>query len=85
MPSSFYSNDSEVKFIDKLRQNLDKCISFSFSVSFIKKPGLCLLAPNMEAAIARGACGRVINYIYLSKLYGYRFIAVLSPSAIRKP
>lgn len=64
MPSSFYSNDSEVKFIDKLRQNLDKCISFSFSVSFIKKPGLRLLAPNMEAAIARGACGRVITSTY---------------------
>lgn len=25
-----------------------------FSVSFIKKPGLQLLAPNIEAAIARG-------------------------------
>ena len=25
-----------------------------FSVSFIKKPGLRLLAPNIEAAIARG-------------------------------
>ena len=64
MPSSFYSNDSEFKFIDKLRQNLDKCVSFRFSVSFIKKPGLRLLAPNMEAAIARGACGRVITSTY---------------------
>ena len=64
MPSSFYSNDSEFKFIDKLRQNIDKCVSFSFSVSFIKKPGLRLLAPNMEAAIARGAHGRVITSTY---------------------
>ena len=35
-----------------------------FSVSFIKKPGLRLLAPNIEAAIARGACGRLITSTY---------------------
>ena len=28
--------------------------AFYFSVSFIKKPSLRLLAPNIEAAIARG-------------------------------
>ena len=28
--------------------------AFYFSVSFIKKPDLRLLAPNIEAAIARG-------------------------------
>ena len=57
MGSSFYTNYTEVKFIDKLKRNIDTCKAFYFSVSFIKKPGLRLLAPNIEAAVARGACG----------------------------
>ena len=64
MATTFYSNESETKFIDKLRQNLDLCKSFCFSVSFIKKPGLRLLAPNMEAAIKRGAQGKLITSTY---------------------
>ena len=51
MGSNFYSNYSEVKFIDKLKRNIDTCKAFYFSVSFIKKPGLRLLAPNIEAPI----------------------------------
>ena len=53
--NGFYTNYSDTKFIDKLKKNIDQCESFYFSVSFIKKPGLRLLAPNMEAALARGA------------------------------
>ena len=64
MSTGFYSNESETKFIDKLRQNLDLCKSFCFSVSFIKKPGLRLIAPNMEAAIARGTSGKLITSTY---------------------
>lgn len=64
MSSNFYTNSSEVKFIDKLKKNIDTCKAFSFSVSFIKKPGLRLLEPNIEAAIARGACGRLITSTY---------------------
>ncbi len=64
MSTGFYSNDSETKFIDKLKKNLDLCISFCFSVSFIKKPGLRLIAPNIEAAIARGAHGKLITSTY---------------------
>ena len=60
----FYTNYSEEKFIDKLKKNIDLCRSFSFSVSFIRKPGLRLLAPNIEAALARGASGRVITSTY---------------------
>ena len=55
MESQFYTNYSDIKFIDKLKENIDLCQAFYFSVSFIKKPGLKLLAPNIEAAIARGA------------------------------
>ena len=64
MGSGFYTNSSEVKFIDKLKRNIDTCKAFYFSVNFIKKPGLRLLASNLEAAIARGACGRLITSTY---------------------
>jgi len=64
MQSQFYTNESEIKFIDKLKRNLDLCISFCFSVSFIKRPGLRLLAPNIEAAIARGTKGKLITSTY---------------------
>ena len=64
MKTGFYTNSSEVKFIDKLKRNIDVCKAFYFSVSFIKKPGLRLLAPNIEAAIARGACGKLITSTY---------------------
>ena len=62
--SHFYTNESEIKFIDKLKRNLDLCQSFCFSVSFIKRPGLRLLASNIEAAIARGAQGKLITSTY---------------------
>ena len=62
--SHFYTNESEIKFIDKLKRNLDLCQSFCFSVSFINRPGLRLLASNIEAAIARGAQGKLITSTY---------------------
>ena len=64
MESRFYSNNTDTKFIDKLKVSLDSCQAFAFSVSFIKKPGLRLLAPNIEAALARGARGRLITSTY---------------------
>ena len=64
MESHFYTNYSGIKFIDKLKGNIDMCKAFYFSVSFIKKPGLRLLAPNIEAAIARGAKGKLITSTY---------------------
>lgn len=64
MNTAFYTNYSEEKFIDKLKKSIDTCRSFAFSVSFIKKPGLRLLAPNIEAALARGASGRLITSTY---------------------
>ncbi len=64
MESRFYTNYGELKFIDKLKRNIDMSKGFCFSVSFIKKPGLCLIAPNIEAAIARGAHGQLITSTY---------------------
>ena len=64
MHTSFYTNYTDVKFIDKLKESIDKCVAFRFTVSFIKKPGLKLLMPNIEAAVARGAKGQLITSTY---------------------
>ena len=64
MGSRFFSNTSEIKFIDQVKRNLDLCRSFCFSVSFIMRPGLRLLAPNIEAALDRGSSGRLITSTY---------------------
>ncbi len=64
MKTGFYSNSTDTKFIDKLKRNISMCRSFYFSVSFIKKPGLRLIAPEIEAAVARGACGQLITSTY---------------------
>ncbi|MBR1798120.1 MAG: DUF3427 domain-containing protein [Clostridiales bacterium] len=62
--NSFFTNYSDTRFIDKLKQNIDECQSFYFSVSFIKKAGLKLIIPNLDAALARGATGKVITTTY---------------------
>ncbi len=62
--NEFYTNYSETRFIDKLKRNIDECLSFAFSVSFIKKAGLKLIIPNIDAAMARGAKGKLITTTY---------------------
>ena len=57
MSTSFYTNSSEVTFINKLRESIELCSVFRFSVNFIKKPGLKLIAPSIKAALERGAHG----------------------------
>ena len=64
MTNAFYTNYTDLKFIDKLKKNIDTCRAFYFSVSFIKKPGLRLIAPNIEAALSRGAKGQLITSTY---------------------
>lgn len=64
MLSSFLTNSSEERFIDRLKKNIDSCQKFMFSVSFIKKPGLRLISSNIEAALARGAEGALITSTY---------------------
>lgn len=58
------TNYTEVTFLDKIKDNLRRCKSFAFSVSFIKKAGLVLLFKDIEAAIERGAQGRIITSTY---------------------
>ena len=64
MKNLFLTNYTEVSFLDKIKDNLRHCKAFYFSVSFIKKAGMVLLYKDIEAAIARGAKGRIITSTY---------------------
>ncbi len=64
MKNLFLTNYTDQTFLDRIKENLRKCDSFSFSVSFIKRAGLLLLSNDIEAAIARGASGRLITSTY---------------------
>lgn len=63
MNDEFLSNNN-ASFLNKIKSNLKKCKSFSFSVSFIKKAGLVLLEREIEEALDRGAKGRIITSTY---------------------
>ena len=64
MENHFLTNYTDQVFLDRIKENLRKCKAFYFSVSFIKKAGLVLLFKDIEAAIERGCCGRVITSTY---------------------
>ena len=48
MESRFLTNYTETTFLSTIQMNLRRCKSFAFSVSFIKKAGLVLLAKDKE-------------------------------------
>ncbi len=64
MSNQFLTNYTAITFLDKIKDNLRRCKAFSFSVSFIKKAGLVLLFKDIEAAVERGAHGRIITSTY---------------------
>lgn len=64
MQNQFLTNYTETTFLSKIRDNLRRCSSFCFSVSFIKKAGLVLLFKEIESAVERGCEGRVITSTY---------------------
>lgn len=64
MKSRFLTNYTENTFLSTIQANLRECKSFCFSVSFIKKAGLILLANDIKAAIERGVNGRIITSTY---------------------
>lgn len=64
MPTQFLTNYTPLSFLEKLKQSLRNCDAFAFSVSLIKKAGLILLFKDIEAAVARGAKGRIITSTY---------------------
>lgn len=63
MRDEFLSNVN-TSFLNRIKNNLKKCKSFSFSVSFIKKTGLVLLEREIEEALERGVNGRIITSTY---------------------
>ena len=64
MSNQFLTNYTDITFLEKIKDNLRKCTAFHFSVSFIKKAGLVLLFKDIEAAVERGAQGRLITSTY---------------------
>ncbi len=64
MANLFLTNYTKTTFLEKIKDNLRHCKSFSFSVSFIKKAGLVLLFKDIEAAVERGCKGRLITSTY---------------------
>ena len=60
----FLSNQSEIRFIEHLKDNLNSCTEFCFSVSFIKKAGLVLFSNELENALKRGTRARLITSTY---------------------
>lgn len=83
--TSFYTNSTEPTFLDKIRDALSRCASFSMSVSFIKKAGLVLLYKEIEAALARGCRGRIItstyqNFTDVESLRGFLTLAERYPN-----
>ena len=64
MPNQFLTNYTELTFLEKIKDGLRHCTAFCFSVSFIKKAGLVLLFKDIEAAVERGAMGRIITSTY---------------------
>ena len=64
MNDLFLTNYTEISFLDKIKDSLRKCETFSFSVSFIKKAGLTLFTREMEEALERGVKGKIITSTY---------------------
>ena len=64
MNSRFLTNYTDTSFLSTIQTNLRSCKIFRFSVSFIKKAGLVLLANDIKSALERGAKGEIITSTY---------------------
>lgn len=64
MNSRFLTNYTDTTFLATIQANLRMCKEFCFSVSFIKKAGLVLLANDIKTALERGAKGKLITSTY---------------------
>ncbi|NLD26872.1 MAG: DEAD/DEAH box helicase family protein, partial [Acholeplasmataceae bacterium] len=64
MKSQFVTNYTKQKFLAKIKESLQSCDGFYFSVSFIKKAGLILLLNDIKEALNRGAVGKIITSTY---------------------
>ena len=64
MKDFFITNNTNIKFLDKIKESLDQCNKCYLSVSFIKKAGLILFENNLENALKRGAIIKIITSTY---------------------
>ena len=64
MKDLFLTNYSKIRFIDALKEALNNCSSFLFSVSFIKEAGLILIKDEIENALIRGVKGKILTSTY---------------------
>lgn len=64
MTNQFITNNTEITFLDKLKNSFERCSSFYLSVSFIKKAGLVLFEKILEEALKRGVKGKIITSSY---------------------
>ena len=64
MNSRFLTNYTDTTFLATIQANLRTCKEFCFSVSFIKKAGLILLANDIRSALERGVKGKLITSTY---------------------
>ena len=64
MKDILITNNTNIKFIDKIKESLAKCINCYFSVSFIKKAGLVLFEKELETALKRGVAVKIITSTY---------------------
>ena len=64
MKSQFITNYTDSTFLTTIQANLRSCNAFYFTVSFIKKAGLVLLANDIKSAVERGAKGKLITSTY---------------------
>ena len=64
MRSHFITNYTDKTFLATVQANLRSCKAFCFTVSFIKKAGLVLLANDIKSAIERGVKGKLITSTY---------------------
>lgn len=64
MKSLFLTNYTDTTFLATIQSNLRTCKSFYFTVSFIKKAGLILLANDIRSALERGVQGKIITSTY---------------------
>ena len=58
------TNYTDTSFLATIQANLRTCNAFYFTVSFIKKAGLVLLASDIKSALTRGARGKLITSTY---------------------
>ncbi len=62
--SYFFDNNVETSFLQEIKRSLQECEGFDWTVSFIKKAGLILLADDIEQALSRGVKGRILTSTY---------------------